>query len=60
VAKHNFPEDRSLLKIIQDLQDRVERLERALQRESDHLPAGGTTGQVLTKSSNADYDVDWA
>lgn len=24
------------------------------------VPAGGTTGQVLTKSGNADYAVDWA
>jgi hypothetical protein len=24
------------------------------------IPAGGTTGQVLVKSSNADYDVEWA
>lgn len=24
------------------------------------VPAGGTTGQVLTKASNADYDVVWA
>lgn len=24
------------------------------------LPAGGTTGQVLTKSSDDDYDVEWA
>lgn len=24
------------------------------------LPDGGTTGQVLTKISNADYDADWA
>lgn len=23
------------------------------------IPAGGTTGQVLTKHSNTDYDVDW-
>jgi hypothetical protein len=23
------------------------------------LPAGGTTGQSLTKTSNADFDVDW-
>ena len=23
------------------------------------VPAGGTTGQVLTKVSNADYDTDW-
>lgn len=23
------------------------------------IPAGGTTGQVLTKASNADYDVTW-
>lgn len=23
------------------------------------LPIGGTTGQVLTKASNADFDVDW-
>ena len=24
------------------------------------LPAGGTTGQVVVKSSNTDYDVTWA
>lgn len=24
------------------------------------LPPGGTTGQVLTKVSDADYDVEWA
>ncbi len=24
------------------------------------VPAGGTTGQVLEKSSNADYDTEWA
>ncbi|MEI7585574.1 hypothetical protein [Runella sp.] len=24
------------------------------------VPAGGTTGQVLTKTSNADYDNAWA
>jgi hypothetical protein len=24
------------------------------------IPAGGTTGQVLMKNSNADYDVSWA
>jgi hypothetical protein len=24
------------------------------------LPAGGTTGQALTKTSNTDYDVSWA
>lgn len=23
------------------------------------VPSGGTTGQVLTKASNADFDVDW-
>lgn len=23
------------------------------------LPAGGTTGQVLAKASNDDYDVEW-
>lgn len=23
------------------------------------LPAGGTTGQVLTKINNTDYNVDW-
>jgi hypothetical protein len=26
---------------------------------SGGLPAGGTTGQVATKRSNADYDIDW-
>ena len=24
------------------------------------IPAGGTTGEVLTKASNDDYDVEWA
>ena len=24
------------------------------------LPAGGTTGQVLVKSSNSDYSAQWA
>ena len=23
------------------------------------VPAGGTTGQVLAKSSNSDYDIGW-
>lgn len=34
----------------------------ALVREgSDNsLPTGGTDGQVLTKASNADYDVEWS
>lgn len=27
---------------------------------SDSLPKGGTTGQVLTKKSNTDKDVEWA
>lgn len=26
----------------------------------DPLPLGGTTGEVLVKKSNADYDVQWA
>jgi len=26
----------------------------------DIIPAGGTTGQVLRKKSNSDYDVEWA
>ena len=26
---------------------------------SHPIPAGGTTGQVLKKLSNADYDVGW-
>lgn len=24
------------------------------------IPEGGTTGQVLTKTSNTDFDVEWA
>jgi hypothetical protein len=24
------------------------------------IPAGGTTGQVLTKASNTDYDTEWS
>ena len=27
--------------------------------EVNGLPTGGTTGQVLTKSSNSDYDAEW-
>ena len=25
----------------------------------DEVPTGGTTGQVLTKKSNSDFDLEW-
>lgn len=30
-----------------------------IDNSSIHVPSGGTTGQVLTKDSNADGDVSW-
>lgn len=60
MGKFNTPENTDLLKIIQDLQDRLERLERAVASQSRLIPAGGTTGQSLKKVSNTDYDVHWA
>ena len=38
----------------QDLEDRV------LDLEATEVPAGGTTGQVLTKNSATNYDMNWA
>lgn len=29
-------------------------------KEQGGIPKGGTTGQALTKNSNADYDIKWA
>lgn len=60
MAKINMPEDNSLDKLLQDAFDRIEKLERALSDPKEaHPPAGGTTGQVLKKASNADYDYVW-
>lgn len=60
MAQHNTPDDSSLLGIIQELRDRIESLERAYGNSSKKaLPKGGTTGQVLKKTSNADYAVSW-
>lgn len=35
-------------------------LDQAISVTTGTVPAGGTTGQVLTKSSDADYDTTWA
>lgn len=44
--------------------DLVDILERLLVLESEPavngIPQGGTTGQILTKSSDADYDATWS
>lgn len=38
-----------LLQLLEDLSFRA-----------TEIPAGGSTGEVLTKSSDASYDVEWA
>lgn len=61
MSRNNMPEDNNMIKIMQDLTDRVERLERALSATKvTGIPTGGTTGQSLTKTSNTDYAVGWA
>ena len=60
MSKNNMPEDESLNGIIQALIDRVERLERAVASTTVRsVPAGGTTGQSLKKTSNADFAMTW-
>ena len=34
-------------------------LETVADNDDNKLPTGGSTGQVLAKSTNSDYDVDW-
>ena len=41
------------------LKDRLANIEYGLNSLWDAVPAGGTTGQVLTKSSNSDYATAW-
>lgn len=60
MAKNNMPEDESMPMIIQNLVDRIERLERAVSSVSVRdIPPGGTTGQSLKKTSNLDFAVSW-
>jgi hypothetical protein len=48
-----------LLLINDEIQQELEFLNEAVS-ESSNVPAGGSTGQVLTKSSNDDFDMEWA
>jgi hypothetical protein len=41
------------------LKDRITNIEYGLYNVYTAVPAGGTTGQVLTKSSGSDYDSTW-
>ena len=41
------------------LDDFVTRADQLLDQVEDTFPAGGTTGQVLAKKSDADYDTEW-
>lgn len=42
------------------LKDRLANIEYGLKDVWDSIPAGGSTNQVLTKSSNSDYATIWA
>ena len=42
------------------LKDRITNIEYGLTDVWVAVPAGGTTGQVLTKTSNSDYATTWA
>lgn len=43
------------------LKDRIANIEYGLNLVySERLPVGGTTGQVLVKTSGTDYDVSWS
>ena len=41
------------------LDDFITRADQLLDQVEDTFPAGGTTGQVLAKKSDADYDTEW-
>ena len=41
------------------LDDFITRADALLDQVEDAFPAGGTTGQVLAKKSNDDYDTEW-
>ena len=43
------------------LKDRIANIEYGLNAVySEKIPVGGTTGQILVKTSNADYAIGWA
>lgn len=43
------------------LKDRIANIEYGLNIAiTSHVPVGGTTGQVLVKSSDSDYDFTWS
>lgn len=41
------------------VQDWLDHAEEVLEEVEDAFPEGGTTGQVLAKKSDADYDTEW-
>lgn len=41
------------------LKDRITNIEYGLYNVTTAVPAGGSTGQVLTKNSGSDYDSSW-
>lgn len=41
------------------LDDYITRADQLLDQVEDTFPAGGTTGQVLAKKSDTDYDTEW-
>ena len=41
------------------VQDWLDHAEEVLEEVEDAFPEGGTTGQVLAKKSNDDYDTEW-
>ena len=41
------------------LDDYITRADQLLDEVKDTFPAGGTTGQVLAKKSDTDYDTEW-
>lgn len=54
VTADHQAEDHTGLTGIQDAQGLI-----TAHASTTHIPAGGTTGQVLVKLSDNDYDVGW-
>ena len=44
---------------VEELSEKVDELESAISSLGEGIPSGGTTGQLLGKKSNTDYDVEW-
>jgi hypothetical protein len=42
------------------LKDRIANIEYGLNNVTNAIPTGGTTGQVLRKTSNNNYETEWA